>query len=124
MDIQNPEKIEIEGLKTIHKLCKFGANHNMEGCSFTEIVERMFDELSKAQAIPEGFVLVPRVITDEWMTTFIDQTVSDYCKDFEDSPFYVRESELPEVKENHRLKIRNAHKQLIQVIEAQESKKC
>lgn len=58
MDIQNPEKIEIEGLKTIHKLCKFGANHNMEGCSFTEIVERMFDELSKVQAAPEGFVLV------------------------------------------------------------------
>lgn len=53
MDIQNPEKIEIEGLKTIRKLCKFGAGHNMEGCSFTEIVELMFDELSKAKAIPE-----------------------------------------------------------------------
>ena len=49
----NPEKIEIEGLKTIHKLCKFGADHNMEGCTFTEIVERMFDELAKAQAVPE-----------------------------------------------------------------------
>ncbi|MFC2994708.1 hypothetical protein ACFODO_05340 [Acinetobacter sichuanensis] len=64
MDIQNPEKIEIEGLKTIHKLCKFGANHNMEGCSFTEIVERMFDELSKAQAVPEGFVLVKKAHPD------------------------------------------------------------
>ena len=51
--MQNPEKIEIEGLKTIHKLCKFGADHNMEGCSFTEIVERMFDKLAKAQAVPE-----------------------------------------------------------------------
>lgn len=51
--MQNPEKIEIEGLKTIHKLCKFGADHNMEGCSFTEIVEHMFDELAKAQAVPE-----------------------------------------------------------------------
>ncbi|MFP3340616.1 hypothetical protein R0J91_21745, partial [Micrococcus sp. SIMBA_131] len=41
---------------------KFGAEHNMEGCSFTEIVERMFDELelAKAQAVPEGFVLVPK----------------------------------------------------------------
>lgn len=59
---ENPEKIEIEGLKTIHKLCRFGADHNMEGCSFTEIVERMFDELelAKAQAVPEGFVLVPK----------------------------------------------------------------
>lgn len=56
----NPEKIEIEGLKTIHKLCKFGADHNMEGCSFTEIVERMFDELAKAKAVPEGFILVPK----------------------------------------------------------------
>lgn len=51
--MENPEKIEIEGLKTIHKLCKFGADHNMEGCTFTEIVERMFDELAKAQAVPE-----------------------------------------------------------------------
>ena len=54
--MENPEKIEIAGLKTIHKLCKFGADHNMEGCTFTEIVERMFDELAKAQAVPEGFV--------------------------------------------------------------------
>ena len=61
----NPEKIEIEGLKTIHKLCKFGADRNMEGCSFTEIVERMFDELAKAQAVPEGFVLVPKEPTDK-----------------------------------------------------------
>ena len=60
--MENPEKIEIEGLKTIHKLCKFGVEHNMEGCSFTEIVERMFVELAKAKsdAVPEGFVLVPK----------------------------------------------------------------
>lgn len=51
--MNNPEKIEIAGLKTIHKLCKFGADRNMEGCSFTEIVERMFDELAKSQAVPE-----------------------------------------------------------------------
>lgn len=81
-DIENPETIEIHGLKTIHKLCKFGADHNMEGCSFTEIVERMFSKIeqmktqintldemllnqgealaqAKAQAVPDGFVLVP-----------------------------------------------------------------
>ena len=58
--MENPEKIEIAGLKTIRKLCKFGADNNMEGCTFTEIVERMFDELAKAQAVPEGFVLVPK----------------------------------------------------------------
>ena len=50
--MENPEKIEIAGLKTIHKLCNFGADRNMEGCTFTEIVERMFDELAKAQAVP------------------------------------------------------------------------
>ncbi len=49
--MENPTKIEIEGLKTIHKLCKFGADHNMEGCSFAEIVERMFDELQQAQKV-------------------------------------------------------------------------
>ena len=85
--MENPEKIEIEGLKTIHKLCKFGADHNMEGCTFTEIVERMFSKIeqmktqvntldemllnqgealaqAKAQAVPEGFVLVPKEPTD------------------------------------------------------------
>lgn len=54
-DIENPETIEIHGLKTIHKLCEFGADNNMEGCTFTEIVERMFLELKKL----EGCVVVP-----------------------------------------------------------------
>ena len=81
--MENPNKIEIEGLKTIHKLCNFGAEHDMEGCSFTEIVERMFSKIksmqtqvntldemllnqgdalaeAKAQAVQEGFVLVPK----------------------------------------------------------------
>lgn len=85
----NPEKIEIEGLKTIHKLCKFGADHNMEGCTFTEIVERMFSKIeqmktqvntldemllnqgealaqAKSQAVPEGFVLVPREMPESF----------------------------------------------------------
>ena len=79
--MENPEKIEIAGLKTIHKLCNFGADRNMEGCTFTEIVERMFSKIeqmktqvntldemllnqgealaqAKAQAVPEGFVLI------------------------------------------------------------------
>lgn len=47
--MSNPETIEIQGLSTIHKLCKFGADNNMEGCSFTEIVERMFAELAKVK---------------------------------------------------------------------------
>ena len=78
---ENPETIEIDGLKTIHKLCKFGADHNMEGCTFAEIVERMFSKIeqmktkvntldemllnqgealaqARTQAVPEGFALV------------------------------------------------------------------
>ena len=75
---------------------------------------------AKAQAVPEGFVLVPRVITDEWMAVYVDPVVTKYCKDYEDLPFSVEESELPEIRESHRLPIRNAHKRLMQVIEAQE----
>lgn len=47
----NPEIIEIKGFKTIHKLCKFGADRNMEGSSFTEIVERMFEEINKPRRV-------------------------------------------------------------------------
>ena len=86
--MENPNKIEIEGLKTIHKLCNFGAEHDMEGCSFTEIVERMFSKIksmqtqvntldemllnqgdalaeAKAQAVPDGFVLVLKEPNEE-----------------------------------------------------------
>lgn len=45
--MSNPETIEIQGLETIHKLCKFGADNNMEGCTFTEIVERMFSKIEQ-----------------------------------------------------------------------------
>ena len=48
--MENPEKIEIAGLKTIHKLCNFGADHNMEGCTFTEIVDRMFSKIEQMKA--------------------------------------------------------------------------
>lgn len=98
----NPEKIEIEGLKTIHKLCKFGADHNMEGCTFTEIVERMFSKIeqmktqvntldemllnqgealaqAKAQAVPEGFVLAPKKPTPKMIdaTWNFDEEIQD-----------------------------------------------
>ena len=90
--MENPEKIEIAGLKTIHKLCNFGADHNMEGCTFTEIVDRMFSKIeqmktqvntldemllnqgealaqakaqAQAQAMPEGFLLMPRKCTNK-----------------------------------------------------------
>ena len=96
--MENPNKIEIEGLKTIHKLCNFGAEHDMEGCSFTEIVERMFSKIksmqtqvntldemllnqgdalaeAKAQAVPEGFVLVPeRNVHDHYIANHLKGT--------------------------------------------------
>lgn len=106
--MENPEKIEIAGLKTIHKLCNFGADHNMEGCTFTEIVERMFSKIeqmktqvntldemllnqgealaqAKAQAVPEwisvGDSLPP-----------VDETVLvcwDYAADIEPEKEYL-----------------------------------
>lgn len=77
-------------------------------------------QAATAQAVPEGFVLVPRIITDEWMAAYIDPAVNDYCNDFKDLPFHVKESELPQVKEDHQKPIRHAHKQLMRVIEAKE----
>ncbi|HGW3507458.1 TPA: hypothetical protein ACNIAY_000680 [Acinetobacter baumannii] len=67
-DLNNPETIEIHGLRTITKLCHFGADNNMEGCTFTEIVERLFAELekAKAQAVPEGYALVSKDKLHEW----------------------------------------------------------
>ena len=99
----------------------------IDGYDFAQEDEYLLESLvyrgvciGKAQAIPKGFVLVPKVITNEWMATYVDQVVSDYCKDYEDLPFAVDESELPELKESFRLPIRNAHKHLMKVIEAQE----
>ncbi|MFV5414047.1 hypothetical protein [Acinetobacter baumannii] len=65
-DLNNPETIEIHGLRTITKLCHYGADNNMEGCTFTEIVERLFAELekAKAQAVPETHVVVPKDVAE------------------------------------------------------------
>lgn len=58
--MSNPEIIEIHGLKTIHKLCNFAADRSMGGSTFTEIVERMFDEIerTKTPSIPKECLLV------------------------------------------------------------------
>lgn len=101
---------------------KWGDYENPYENSDTSLAFNLFKSGWKAKAseVPEGFVLVPRIITDEWMGAYIDSRVNDYCNDYKDSPFYVRENELPEIKENHRKPIRDAHKRLMQVIEAQE----
>ena len=95
--MSNPETIEIHGLSTIHKLCKFGADHNMEGCSFTEIVERMFAELAKSQAVPEGFALIP---VKEVKTWYLDDSENIYRED----PDWLCDTPIGEVVEvEHRV---------------------
>lgn len=63
MDSKNPETIEIHGNRTIHKLCKFAADRELEGSTFTEIVDRLLSEIealkSKTNMLDEGWVMVP-----------------------------------------------------------------
>lgn len=127
---------------TYERSSLFDHNINADGSViwFKTQARQLWDfwQAAKAQAVPESnallsaamdavqklgsgdFVLVQRVITDEWMAVYVDPVVAKYCKDYEDLPFSVEESELPEIRESHRLPIRNAHKRLMQVIEAQE----
>lgn len=90
------------------------------GIYFNIIVNDAWNMWQAASIVPEGFVLIPRVITEEWMEAYVGRAVDEYCKDFENLPYYVRENELSEVIEDHRKPIRIAHKRLMQVIEAQE----
>lgn len=64
-DSNNPETIEIHGYSTIHKLCRFAADREMEGCTFTDIVVRALNEIDSLKAqlakIESGeFVVVPK----------------------------------------------------------------
>lgn len=107
-DLNNPETIEIHGLRTITKLCNFGADNNMEGCTFTEIVERLFAELekAKAQAVPEKKIYLtceqlyaaanfgapnkdPELLETELTIAWFDEAHSG-------SGYYVYISEYPE----------------------------
>lgn len=81
-------------------------------------IDRLRAKLAKAP--PEGFVLVPKVITDEWMAVYVDPEVSKYCKEFEGLPFAVTEKDLPMIQEDFRRPIKAAHSRLMKVIEAQE----
>lgn len=77
-------------------------------------------KLWQEKATPEGFVLVPKIITDEWMAVYVDPEVSKYCKEFESLPFAVTEKDLPMIQEDFRRPIKAAHSRLMRVIEAQE----
>lgn len=56
--MSNPETIEIHGLNTIHKLCKFAADNGMAGSSFTAIVDRVFEEMGDLNKLKNPWVYV------------------------------------------------------------------
>lgn len=64
IDSKNPETIEIHGYNTINKLCKFAADRDMEGCKFTDIVDRALNEINALKAqlekLNEGWLMVPK----------------------------------------------------------------
>ena len=76
-------------------------------------------QAAKAQVL-EGFALVPKTITDEWMGPFVVRLVCDYVEEYKGLPFEVKDSEIPGIEENYRWPIRQAHEKLMKVIEAQE----
>lgn len=71
-DSNNPETIEIHGYSTIHKLCRFAADREMEGCTFTDIVVRALNEIDSLKAqlakVESGeYVIVPKKPTEKMM---------------------------------------------------------
>ncbi|WP_228200614.1 hypothetical protein [Acinetobacter lactucae] len=104
MTLNNPETIEIHGLKTIHKLCNFAADRDMEGCTFTEIVERMFAELekAKAQVVPETHILVEKTKIETWWQGA--EEPENFASGIEDLPslgHYLTGDEIMEITEHH-----------------------
>lgn len=113
---------QIEGQKQ-----KLSEDHYMNPEQEDELEELIasaikFGELcaQRDSATPEGFVLVPKVITDEWMAVYVDPEVSKYCKEFEGLPFAVTEKDLPMIQEDFRRPIKESHSRLMKVIEARE----
>lgn len=91
----NPETIEIHGLKIIHKLCNFGEEQGMEGCTFSEIVERLFGELEKAKSqVLEGFVLVTKEPTEDVISKMCQSVILG--DDENGNPVYLSTSEANE----------------------------
>lgn len=92
-----------------------------EDGEYTHSNSQMAWEIWKVKAqVPEGFVLVPKTITDEWMSPFVVRLVCDYVEEYKGLPFEVKDSEIPGIEENYRWPIRQAHEKLMKVIEAQE----
>ena len=99
--MSNPETIEIHGLKTIHKLCNFGADRGMEGCSFAEIVECMFAELAKSQAVPEGFVLMPIKPTETMVMAVVKEHEGDAFLPYSLYDAYVKQAMIEAQEQSH-----------------------
>lgn len=141
--MENPNKIEIEGLKTIHKLCNFGAEHDMEGCSFTEIVERMFSKIksmqtqvntldemllnqgdalaeAKAQAVPEWAVIVPKLSANYLFNTVPDLGFKQ--QDLKDTVLYHLNYMALEFRDSAKQFVEDDHAKQKAMIEAQGQK--
>jgi hypothetical protein len=115
------ENVDISSVK--FKVGSDGNGYESPEFELEKLVSLAIDglvEIEEANAVPEGFVLVPEVISDEWMEVFVEQKLSEYCKSYEELPFSVKDEELPDLREDFRLPIRNAHKRLMLVIEAKE----
>ncbi|WP_414659243.1 hypothetical protein ACMHYC_10970 [Acinetobacter courvalinii] len=66
----------------------------------------------------EGCVVVPVEPTDEWMASFIDAGVDDYCRQFIGKTYAVTEDEKPSIKAEWREPVRKAHALILKVVEA------
>lgn len=134
MDIQTTA---IMGNILINGLLKLIENQNIDLNSITlsinyedgkksddlELVDSIILLQSELKKLATGdYVVMPKVISDEWMANYIEPKVKEYCDQFSDQSYAVTDEELPSIKNDFRKPIRNAHAQLIKVIEEVQGK--
>ncbi|WP_250635384.1 hypothetical protein [Acinetobacter pittii] len=75
-------------------------------------------EKAKAQAVPEGYVLMPKVPSAEWTENFVTKRYAEHCEKYADSPWPVREEEKSDFENCFRKDIRRSHELIMKVLEA------
>lgn len=78
---------------------------------------------AKAQAVPEGYALIPREISNEWMFAYVDPKVKEYYAEFEGVSFAPTQEDLPSILEDHHKPLRNAHALMMRIVDAHDQKK-
>ncbi len=73
---------------------------------------------AKAQAVPEGYVLMPKVPSAEWTENFVTKRYAEHCEKYADSPWPVREEEKSDFENCFRKDIRRSHELIMKVLEA------